>query len=294
MEKLYLSVVCKSESEVEDVLNSNVINKKIFKYKDNYQYWVNECLPTSLGELEEGDYGYEYKSKCNDYWDGDGNVDEWRRCIFENDNCAIISFRVDKGYICDWVWEVNFIIGKELYNYKQLNNGHYEKYKNIFINLINYDEFIKFRKDTTNIKKITKQQILNYNIIDLMDIIYPSNKNVDDDIEQKTQKTLNNKVIKDCGRFIIIDDEKYNLNMTIRKTAVNFIVIEPQFVTEDDTELIDEYDLECDEPLGNVVLIYLNNKVEPIKISFINGYPFYNDELTKQFYDKLINDVNWE
>ena len=61
MEKFYLSVVCKSESEVEDVLNSNVINKKIFKYKDNYQYWVDECLPSSLSELEEGDYGYEYK-----------------------------------------------------------------------------------------------------------------------------------------------------------------------------------------------------------------------------------------
>lgn len=292
MEKIHLSVVCKSESEVEDVLNSNVINEKIFKYKDNYQYWNDVCLPSSLSELNEGDYGYEYKSKCNDIWDGDGNVDGWKRCIFENDNCAIIIFDIDKGYVYDWTWDTNFSIRNELFNYKQLNNGHYEKYKEIFINLINYDEFIKFREDTTNIEKITEQQILNYNIIDFMDII-SSNKNVDD-IEQKTQNTLNNKVIKDCGRFIIIDNEKYNLNMTIRKTAVNCIKIEPQFVTEDDTELIDEYNLEVDEPLGNVVLIYLNNKVEPIKISFINGYPFYNDELTKQFYDKLVNDVNWE
>ena len=292
MEKFYLSVVCKSESEVEDVLNSNVINKKIFNYKDNYQYWVDECLPSSLSELEEGDCGYEYKSKWNDVWGGDGDIDGWRRCIFKKDNCAIISFRVDidKGYICDWVWGVNSNIRTELSNYKQLNNGHYENYKNIFINLINYDEFIKFRKNTTNIKKITKQQILNYNIIDFMDVIYPSNKTVDD-IEHKTENTLDNKVIKERGQFIIIDNEKYNI--TIRKTAVNCIKIEPQFVTEDDTELINEYDLEVDEPLGNAVLIYLNNMVEPIKISFFDIYP-HNDELIKQFYDKLVNYVNCE
>lgn len=290
MEKFYLSVVCKSESEVEDVLNSNVINEKIFKYKDDYQYWVDNCLPVSLSELEEGDYGYEYKSKWNDTWGGDGDIDGWTRCIFENDNCAIIIFDIDKGYIYDWRWGANFIIGNELSNYKQLNNGHYEKYKKQFINLIDYDEFIKFRKDTTNIKKITEQQILNYNIIDFMDVIYPSNKNVDD-IEQKTENTLDNKVFKERGQFIIIDNEKYNI--TIRKTAVNCIKIEPQFVTEDDTELIDEYDLEVDEPLGNAILIYLNNMVEPIKISFFDIYP-HNDELIKQFYDKLVNDVNWE
>ena len=203
MEKIYLSVVCKSESEVENVLNSNVINKKIFKYEDNYQYWVDKCLPSSLSELEEGDCGYEYKSKWNDIWGGDGDIDEWRRCIFEKDNCAIIIFKIDidKGYIYDWIWETNFIVGKELDNYKQQNNGYYEKYKNMFINLINYDEFIKFRKDTTNIKKITEQQILNCNIIDFMDIIYPSNKNVDDDIERKTQE-YKELLIKDlCGRL---------------------------------------------------------------------------------------------
>ena len=168
MEKIYLSVVCKSESEAKDVFNSNVINEKIFKYKDNYQHWHDVCLPSTLRVLDG--YGYEYKSKCNDIWDGDGNIDGWSRYIFENDNCAIIIFHIDidKGYVCDWTWDANFIIGKELSNYEQLNN---EEYKKNFINLINYDEFIKFRKDTTNIEKITEQQILNYNIIDIMDII---------------------------------------------------------------------------------------------------------------------------
>lgn len=281
------SVLCKTIAQVKTVLNSNENYGNYFSYKKGYIYWFSTCLGSALCDLDEGDYGYEFKSK--NVWDGDGDIEEYERALFKNGHSVLVTFEINEdGKIFDWKWT------DYLGSYDYIT-----KHPEYFQTLINFDDFdiLLDKISSGNLNKISKNLITRCKTTEVLspiEIIKIDKNNQEDKYKKEIkelEELIDTSFIKDNGAFINIEGHGYT--KSIRKKLITCIEIKGKEVSKEEE---DYFECKAGEFLGNEVLIHINGKTEPIKIYFstIVYWPKYEDDLAKRFYNKLMNDINWD
>ena len=167
------------------------------------------------------------------------------------------------------------------------------------VTLINFDDFdiLLDKISSGNLNKISKNLITRCKTTEVLspiEIIKIDKNNQEDKYKKEIkelEELIDTSFIKDNGAFINIEGHGYT--KSIRKKLITCIEIKGKEVSKEEE---DYFECKAGEFLGNEVLIHINGKTEPIKIYFstIVYWPKYEDDLAKRFYNKLMNDINWD
>ena len=283
MEKTFFIVACESINEAVKVIS--------FANDNDYSDFVDAVKQHMY------DAGSDIRDK---YLIGERGYEDWDYDNYLTDELEAgkfihVGIYPKKNDKLDWWWETSISkdMIKDMAKYYPVSK------------LITYEEFSKtFGTLTNDISAKEIQKLIDKcNTISITEDNDKCGEAKNESWEDRKKKEVNDvkkyidkKFIKENKSFIIFDG--LGFYKSIRKDSITGIEIKDIVITK---ENINKYktiieNIKVGDEIGSEVLIYTTGSEKPFNFSFslpINNFEYYEYELAKYFYDKLLNGIKW-